>query len=56
MNNEIRALLEQLQNGEITVDDAFLRLKKEPFEDIGFAKVDHHRKIRQGATEVIYGA
>ena len=33
-----------------------LKLKVEPFEDLGFAKVDHHRGIRQGAAEVIYGA
>ena len=56
MNNDIRKTLEALKNGEITVDDALLTIKKQPFEDIGFAKVDLHRAIRQGAPEVIYGA
>ena len=56
MNNDIRNTLEALKNGEITVDDALLKIKKQPFEDIGFAKVDLHRAVRQGAPEVIYGA
>ncbi|MBR4827360.1 MAG: nickel pincer cofactor biosynthesis protein LarB [Oscillospiraceae bacterium] len=56
MNNDIRNTLEALRNGEITVDDALLKIKKQPFEDIGFAKVDLHRAVRQGAPEVIYGA
>ena len=38
------------------VDDALLQLKEAPFEDLGFAKIDHHRALRQGAAEVIYGA
>ena len=56
MNSEIRKLLESVQSGETSVDDAMLELKKAPFEDIGYAKVDLHRKVRQGAAEVIYGA
>ena len=56
MNSEIRKTLEAVKSGELSVDDALLAIKKEPFEDIGFAKVDLHRKIRQGAAEVIYGA
>ena len=56
MNSEIRQLLERVKTGETSVDDALLRLKMEPFEDIGYAKVDMHRKVRQGAAEVIYGA
>ena len=56
MNSEIRKLLESVRSGETSVDDAMLELKKAPFEDIGFAKVDLHRKVRQGAAEVIYGA
>lgn len=55
MNSDIRSLLEGIQNGSVSVDDALLRLKQQPFEDIGYAKVDMHRKIRQGAGEVIYG-
>ena len=56
MNNDIRRLLEDVQSGTVSVDDALLTLKKAPFEDLGFAKVDLHRQIRQGAPEVIYGA
>lgn len=56
MNNEIKRVLEAVRSGEMSVDDALLKIKAEPFEDIGFAKVDLHRKIRQGAAEVIYGA
>ena len=56
MNSDIRKLLESVQNGAVSVDDALLQLKMSPFEDIGYAKVDLHRKIRQGAAEVIYGA
>ena len=56
MNSDIRKILESVKSGEVSVDDALLAIKKEPFEDIGFAKVDLHRSIRQGAPEVIYGA
>ncbi|HRT82140.1 MAG TPA: 1-(5-phosphoribosyl)-5-amino-4-imidazole-carboxylate carboxylase, partial [Oscillospiraceae bacterium] len=56
MNKEIRQILESLKNGSITVDEAALKLKTAPFEDLGFAKVDHHRSLRQGVAEVIYGA
>ena len=56
MNSDIRQLLEAVRDGETSVDDALLSIKKAPFEDIGYAKVDLHRKIRQGAAEVIYGA
>ena len=56
MKDDIREILEKVQNGALSVDDALLSLKKEPFEDIGYAKVDLHRKVRQGAAEVIYGA
>ena len=56
MNSDIRQLLESVKAGNTSVDEAMLELKKAPFEDIGYAKVDLHRKIRQGAAEVIYGA
>jgi len=56
MNSDIRKLLEAVQTGAVSVDDALLQIKMSPFEDIGYAKVDLHRKIRQGAAEVIYGA
>lgn len=56
MNSEVKQILEAVRNGSMTVDDALLEIKKEPFEDIGYAKVDLHRRVRQGAAEVIYGA
>lgn len=55
MDKEIRAVLEAVQSGELSVGDAILKIKTSPFEDIGYAKVDMHRKIRQGTAEVIYG-
>ena len=54
--NEIKQILRDFKNNDITLDEAYLKLKEAPFEDIGFAKVDLHRKLRQGASEVIYGA
>lgn len=56
MKSETKQILESVRDGSISVDDALLLLKNEPFEDIGFAKVDLHRKVRQGVGEVIYGA
>lgn len=53
---EIASLLQSVADGAVSVDDAVLQLKKEPFTDLGYAKVDHHRELRQGAAEVIYGA
>ena len=53
---EIRSLLEQVARGKRSVDEAVLALKMEPFRELGFAKVDNHRGLRQGAAEVIYGA
>lgn len=54
--NEIKQLLENVKNGSVSIDEAVLKLKTAPFEDIGFAKVDLHRSLRQGTAEVIYGA
>lgn len=56
MNSEIKRILEEVRLGSLSVDEALLKIKTEPFEDIGYAKVDLHRKIRQGTAEVIYGA
>jgi len=56
MNSEIRRILEEVRDGRASVEEALLQIKKQPFEDIGYAKVDLHRKVRQGAAEVIYGA
>ena len=54
--NDIKQILQNLYDKKINVDEAYLKLKEKPFEDIGYAKVDLHRKIRQGFSEVIYGA
>jgi pyridinium-3,5-biscarboxylic acid mononucleotide synthase len=48
-------LLEQVRRQEVTVERAVARLRYLPFEDLGFAKVDHHRALRQGFPEVILG-
>ncbi|WP_026528805.1 nickel pincer cofactor biosynthesis protein LarB [Butyrivibrio sp. VCD2006] len=57
MNKDsIENLLKQVADGSTSVEDALLKLKEEPFEDLGFAKPDFHRGIRQGQSEVIYGA
>ena len=51
----IRKLFEQVRKGKLTPDDAVARLRHLPFEDLGFAKVDHHRALRNGMPEVILG-
>ena len=56
METDIRQLLEDVQSGAVSIDEALLKIKTEPYEDLGFAKVDLHRKVRQGCAEVIYGA
>lgn len=51
----IRKLFEQVRKGILSPDDAVSRLRHLPFEDLGFAKVDHHRALRAGMPEVILG-
>ncbi len=51
----IRKLFEEVRRGDLTPDDAVARLRHMPFEDLGFAKVDHHRALRNGMPEVILG-
>jgi NCAIR mutase (PurE)-related protein len=51
----IRSLLEQLQQGQVPLEEVYQALVKLPYEDLGFARIDHHRSIRQGFPEVIYG-
>ncbi|MCL2282149.1 MAG: nickel pincer cofactor biosynthesis protein LarB [Fibromonadales bacterium] len=48
--------LKNIQSGAISPEHALLKLYSEPFKDLGYAKVDHHRELRQGVPEVIYGA
>lgn len=52
---QLRQMLEQVSTGAISVDSALERVRHMPFEDIGFAKVDHHRALRCGMAEVILG-
>lgn len=51
---KLKQLLENVKSGEVAIEDAMDKLKNLPFEDLGFAKVDHHRNIRNGYPEVIY--
>src|SRR3954468_8887652 len=53
--NQLRALLEEVRAGAVDIDGALDRLRHLPFEDLGFAKVDHHRALRHGMPEVIFG-
>jgi len=51
----VRKLFEEVRRGKLSPDDAVARLRHLPFEDLGFAKVDHHRALRVGMPEVILG-
>jgi NCAIR mutase (PurE)-related protein len=51
---QIRALLEQVRSGDVDVAVAMERMRHLPFEDLGFAKVDHHRALRHGIPEVVF--
>ena len=53
---EIEALLLAVRDGQLTPQDALLRLKALPYEDLGFAKLDHHRALRRGFPEAVFGA
>ena len=55
MANNILSVLQAVQSGALTPEDALLQLKLAPYEDLGYAKVDYHRAVRQGVPEVIYG-
>src|SRR5271157_4910552 len=51
---QLRALFEQVRDGAIGIDAAMVRMRHLPFEDLGFAKVDHHRALRHGIPEVVF--
>jgi len=53
--DQLRALLDQVRAGAVDVDAAMERMRHLPFEDLGFAKVDHHRALRHGIPEVVFG-
>ena len=52
----LQTLLEQVKTGDISLEQAEKQIKSLAFEDIGYAKIDHHRELRQGLPEVVYGA
>ncbi len=51
----LKNLLKDVKEGKITIDEAMIRLKTLPFEDLGFARLDNHRALRKGIPEVIFG-
>lgn len=55
-NDKIKKILSSVKNGSISVEGAVKKLKHFPYEDISFAKVDHHRHLRQGVPEVIFAS
>ena len=52
---KLKKLIEDIKKGNLTEEKAFSVLKKLPYQDLGFAKIDHHRAIRKGFPEVVYG-
>jgi pyridinium-3,5-biscarboxylic acid mononucleotide synthase len=53
--SSLRALIDQVASGECTPDDAVRELRRLPYADLGFARIDHHRDLRQGMPEAVYG-
>src|SRR5688500_3180877 len=51
----LRQLLDDVRSGAVEPDAAAARLRRLPFADLGFAKIDHHRALRQGIAEAVYG-
>src|SRR5437868_15176050 len=51
----VRRLLDAVRAGSMSADDALAELRRLPFADLGFARVDHHRALRQGRAESVYG-
>jgi NCAIR mutase (PurE)-related protein len=51
---DIRNLLEAVKRGKLTIEGSLEKLRQLPYEDLGFAKIDHHRALRQGYPEVIF--
>src|SRR5512140_2576421 len=54
--NRLKALLVEVSAGKLSADEALALLRSLPFEDLGFAKIDHHRPLRTGFPEVIFGS
>ncbi len=53
---QIKEILTEVSEQKLSVEEALLKIKKKPFEDLGYANIDYHREVRQGNAEVIYGA
>ena len=53
---QIKEILTEVSEQKMSVEEALLKIKKKPFEDLGYANIDYHREVRQGNAEVIYGA
>jgi len=53
--NKILDLLNSVRSGEVSPEEALLTFKTQPFEDVGYAKIDHHRELRHGIKEVVFG-
>ena len=51
---DLRQLLDGVRSGAVAPDDALRRLRRLPYTDLGFARVDHHRALRQGMAEAVY--
>ena len=51
---DVRELLEQVKSGAVGIEDAEKALKDLPYEDLGYAKLDHHRKLRSGFGETVF--
>ena len=54
-SSSLRALIDQVASGECAPDDAVRQLRRLPYADLGFARIDHHRDLRQGMPEAVYG-
>ena len=51
---DVRELLEQVKSGGVNIEEAEKQLKNLPYEDLGYAKLDHHRKLRSGFGETVF--
>ena len=55
MKTHLEEILEKVHKGEMTPEEAVSRLKDYPYQDLAFAKIDHHRELRRGFPEVVFG-